>query len=98
MAGTDPLAAANQLRRRLGEGRYVDLLHETFKPRCGEDGKPFTAVHAALLRLPLRGYVPRDCDTPTAPRPRRPRSNRPESRACRRVARQDLPALRQDRP
>jgi len=61
-ASSDPLATAHRIRSRLGPGRYAELIHETFKPRPGADGKPYTAVHAALLRLPFGAYVTTNYD------------------------------------
>ena len=48
--------------RRLGEALYRDFLKATFGPARGADGRRYTAAHAALLRLPFRGYVTTNYD------------------------------------
>lgn len=48
--------------RRLGEDHYRQFLRDTFQARRGSDGKRYTPTHAALLRLPFRGYVTTNYD------------------------------------
>lgn len=47
---------------RLEEARYRNFLKATFGPRRSADGRRYTATHAALLRLPFRGYVTTNYD------------------------------------
>ena len=57
-----PQQLVNTILRRLDEAYYHNFLKSTFAPRRGSDGKPFTPVHAALLRLPFKGYVTTNYD------------------------------------
>lgn len=57
-----PQQRVNVIKRRLDEPRYRNFLKETFGPREGPDGKRYTPTHAALLRLPFRGYVTTNYD------------------------------------
>ncbi len=41
---------------------YRNFLRATFGPRKGPDGRRYTPTHAALLRLPFRGYVTTNYD------------------------------------
>ena len=56
-AEKDPHSAVDFVKNRLGDGAYHELLSRIFKPMRGKDGHLFTALHAALVRLPLRGIV-----------------------------------------
>lgn len=47
---------------KLGEGLYRNFLRETFKPKQGSDGKPFTPVHAALMTRPFKGFATTNYD------------------------------------
>ncbi|MET0645282.1 MAG: toll/interleukin-1 receptor domain-containing protein [Pyrinomonadaceae bacterium] len=42
---------------KLGEARYRNFLKGTFAPRRDHNGRRYTEAHAALLRLPFRGYI-----------------------------------------
>ena len=53
-----PQQKVNTIIRKLGEDRYRRFLKETFKPRP----ERFTEAHAALLRMPFRGYVTTNYD------------------------------------
>ena len=53
----DPQAAVDFVKGRLGDGAYHEFLSRLFRPRTGADGRLFTALHATLVRLPLRGIV-----------------------------------------
>ena len=57
-----PQQRVNVILRRLGEARYHKFLKETFGPRVGPDGNRYTVTHAALMRLPFRGYVTTNYD------------------------------------
>lgn len=57
-----PQQRVNTIVRKLGEPLYRDFLRATFSPACGSDGKRYTPSHAALLRLPFRGYVTTNYD------------------------------------
>jgi len=48
--------------RKLDEPLYFQFLRQTFSERRGSDGKRFTAIHAALMRLQFRGYVTTNYD------------------------------------
>jgi tetratricopeptide (TPR) repeat protein len=48
--------------RKLEEPLYFQFLRQKFSERRGSDGKRFTATHAALLRIPFRGYVTTNYD------------------------------------
>ena len=58
-----PQQRVNTILRRLDEAHYHGFLRSTFEARRGSDDKPFTPVHAALLRLPFRGYVTTNYDS-----------------------------------
>lgn len=56
--------------RKLAEPLYRNFLKATFGPARGADGKRYTPTHAALFRLPFRGYVTTNYDPPsTSPAP-----------------------------
>jgi hypothetical protein len=57
-----PQQRVGVILRRLGERRYRSFLKETFAPRRRADGRRYTDTHAALLRLPFRGYVTTNYD------------------------------------
>lgn len=57
-----PQQRVNVMLRRLGEARYHQFLKETFGPHEGPDGNRYTVTHAALMRLPFRGYVTTNYD------------------------------------
>jgi hypothetical protein len=57
-----PQQRVNVILRKLDEPRYRKFLKETFGPRKGDDGRRYTATHAALLRLPFQGYVTTNYD------------------------------------
>ncbi len=57
-----PQQRVNLISHRLGEARYRNFLKETFSPRQVPDGRRYNATHAALLRLPFRGYVTTNYD------------------------------------
>jgi hypothetical protein len=57
-----PQQTVRGIKDALQEGRYGSLLREIFGPKSGPDGRRFTAVHDALLRLPFRGYVTTNFD------------------------------------
>jgi hypothetical protein len=59
---SSPQQRVNNILRRLGEPSYRSFLKTTFGPRTGDDGKRYTPTHAALLRLPFRGYVTTNYD------------------------------------
>jgi tetratricopeptide (TPR) repeat protein len=59
---SSPQQRVNVIVRKLGEPRYRNFLKESFAPRRGSDGKPYTVTHAALLRLPFSGYVTTNYD------------------------------------
>lgn len=60
--GSTPQQRVRTILRKLGDAHYHQFLKETFGPRLGDDGKRFTPTHAALLRLPFRGYVTTNYD------------------------------------
>ena len=55
-------AACLLIRQHLGEGTYRDLLRSIFGPKTDREGREFTAVHAALVRLPFKGYITTNYD------------------------------------
>ncbi|HEY0838345.1 MAG TPA: SIR2 family protein [Azospirillum sp.] len=57
-----PQQRVNTILRKLGEPAYRNFLRETFRDKPGADGKRYTPVHAALLRLSVRGYVTTNYD------------------------------------
>jgi tetratricopeptide (TPR) repeat protein len=57
-----PQQRVSVITRKLGERSYRVFLKETFAPRTGADGRRYTPTHAALLRLPFRGYVTTNYD------------------------------------
>ncbi|MBV9925182.1 MAG: SIR2 family protein [Acidobacteria bacterium] len=57
-----PQQRVNVILRRLGEPRYRNFLRKTFGPPQGTGGSRYTATHAALMRLPFRGYVTTNYD------------------------------------
>ena len=57
-----PQQRVSVILRKLGDDRYRNFLKATFSPRRGADDKRYTATHAALLRLPFRGYVTTNYD------------------------------------
>jgi hypothetical protein len=57
-----PQQRVNVIVRKLGDNYYRDFLKATFSARLGSDGKRYTPVQAALLRLPFRGYVTTNYD------------------------------------
>jgi hypothetical protein len=57
-----PQQRVNVIVNRLGEDRYRNFLRFTFGARHGADVKRYTPTHAALLRLPFRGYVTTNYD------------------------------------
>ncbi len=57
-----PQQRVNVILRVLGEPHYRNFLKTTFRPRKGPDGRRYTNTHAALLRLPFRGYVTTNYD------------------------------------
>jgi tetratricopeptide (TPR) repeat protein len=57
-----PQQRVNVIVRRLGEDRYRNFLKATFGPRYHSDRRRYTPTHAALLRLPFRGYVTTNYD------------------------------------
>jgi SIR2-like domain len=59
---SSPQQRVNNIVRRLSEPLYRHFLKETFGPQRGADGKRYTPTHAALLRLPFRGYVTTNYD------------------------------------
>jgi len=60
--GATPQQRVNVILRKLDEARYRKFLKDTFGPRKSADGKRYTATHAALLRIPFRGYVTTNYD------------------------------------
>ena len=54
--------AVRGIKQALGDQIYGEVLREIFRPKVGEDGSRFTPVHAALMRLPFRGYVTTNYD------------------------------------
>jgi tetratricopeptide (TPR) repeat protein len=61
-AAHHPQQAVRGIKQQLGEQVTGAILRATFGPRKGPDGNRYTPVHAALLRLPLRGYVTTNYD------------------------------------
>jgi len=59
---SNPQQRVNVIVRRLGEDRYRNFLKATFGPRYHSEGKRYTPTHAALVRLPFRGYVTTNYD------------------------------------
>ena len=59
---SSPQARVDAIVRKLGETALRNFLRETFGPRSGADAKQYTPTHAALLRLPFRGYVTTNFD------------------------------------
>jgi hypothetical protein len=57
-----PQQRVNTIVRKLGESLYRNFLKATFGPARGVDSKRYTPTHAALLRLPFRGYVTTNYD------------------------------------
>ena len=57
-----PQQRVDIIARELGNPRYHDFLADTFGPKRGADGKRYTALHGALLRLTFRGYVTTNYD------------------------------------
>jgi hypothetical protein len=57
-----PQQRVNVILRRLGEPHYRNFLKDTFGARKGDDDRRYTGTHAALLRLPFRGYVTTNYD------------------------------------
>ncbi len=63
LAGTATLqATAQSIKRALGDEIFGELIHDIFRPRPGEDGKHFTPIHRAILRLPFKGFVTTNYD------------------------------------
>jgi tetratricopeptide (TPR) repeat protein len=60
--GQRPKAVTRLIKEKLGEGIYRSILGEIFAVRRGADGKPYTAVHAALIALSFRGFVTTNFD------------------------------------
>ncbi len=58
----DPLQAALQLRKRLGEGKFAEEIRGLFGPKKTADGLRYTATHAALARLGFRSFVTTNYD------------------------------------
>jgi len=59
---SSPQQRVNVIVRRLGEDKYRNFLKATFGPRYHSEGKRYTPTHAALVRLPFRGYVTTNYD------------------------------------
>ena len=59
---SSPQQRVNVIVRKLGEDRYRNFLKATFGPRYHSEGKRYTPTHAALVRLPFRGYVTTNYD------------------------------------
>lgn len=57
-----PQQRVSTILRKLGPEQYHQFLRHTFAPRATSDGKRFTPIHEALLRLPFRGYVTTNYD------------------------------------
>src|SRR5438105_2275820 len=57
-----PQQRVGVILRRLGERRYRSFLKDTFSPRRNPDDRRYNDTHAALLRLPFRGYVTTNYD------------------------------------
>lgn len=57
-----PQVRVNVILRKLGEPLYRTFLKDSFSPRKGADGKRYTPTHAALMRLPFRGFVTTNYD------------------------------------
>jgi len=59
-ASTIPLEIAQQLRNKMGEKLYFELLQKTFSDsdkKSSQTGGVFTATHQALMQLPLQNYL-----------------------------------------
>lgn len=57
-----PQQIADQVQRKLGSGHFGQFLRSRFGPKTGQDGKHYTPIHSALVRLPFRGYVTTNYD------------------------------------
>ncbi|MCA1852633.1 MAG: hypothetical protein LC647_09630 [Beggiatoa sp.] len=77
---SNPQQRVNVILRKLGEPRYRNFLRHTFGPRNGPDGRRYTATHAALLRLPFRGYAATNYDPRAGLRPSRVAAAKPQHR------------------
>lgn len=58
---TTPQRRVTRLQQKLGDALFNRFLMNTF--RKSKDGRLYTEVHAALLRLPFRGYVTTNYDS-----------------------------------
>jgi hypothetical protein len=61
-ASKKPQIVAEIIRETLGDDQYADTLRRIFRPKMGPDGKKYTPIHDALLRMPFRGYVTTNYD------------------------------------
>lgn len=61
-SGTYPDQVVRQIKSALGEGSYAEELRNIFRPKTGIDGRRFTPLQGALLRLPFKGYVTTNFD------------------------------------
>lgn len=57
-----PQRRADIIREQLREPWYRECLEQRFRTRRDENGKRYTATHAALLSLPFRGYLTTNYD------------------------------------
>jgi len=58
----NPVQAAAQIRRTLGDPLYEPFLHETFKDRVGSDGRAYTPAQAALARCAFQAWITTNYD------------------------------------
>ncbi len=61
-ASKRPQQAVRGIKQALGDSIYGIVLREIFRPTAGRDGKRYTPIHGALLRMPFRGYVTTNFD------------------------------------
>lgn len=59
---TKPQQAVQGIKQALRQGAYAEALRNIFGRRKGPDGNSYTAVHAALMRLPFQGVVTTNYD------------------------------------
>ncbi len=61
-SSTDPADAVAGIRKYLSPSILGVKLREIFRPKAGPDGRRFTLIHEAVLRLPFRGLVTTNYD------------------------------------
>jgi tetratricopeptide (TPR) repeat protein len=61
-AQTSPLEIGQAIKDKFGPQQYASAMRGAFAPRTTIDGRSYTKIHSALLRIPFRGFVTTNYD------------------------------------